>query len=267
MKYILFIVISLLLHNVSLAQDFDYQTDFDRLVTESKAADSLYNYEKLKAEFIANGEDFTEEQVVALVIGQFTSESYYSTQGLDLERQFRSFQRPDDIPLEHIYVNIQSMLEIPLADPFSEYYVQKAYEKGDDRIIKDLLELNPVNLSLNYGLWKIYEEKKDFINAKRFKSRFELISKALLSTGKGTLERPYFVMTSIDADVIIKYYYNHQIGEKDFLMNSNEQVIEIVERLDGDKSVPMHFITDHSWILYNKLIEEEGKKYIDRNAK
>lgn len=267
MKYILFIVATLLFCNASLAKDFDYQTDFDRLVIESKAADSLYNYEKLKAEFIANGEDFTEEQVVALVIGQFASDSYYSTQGLNLERQFRSFQRPDDIPLEYIYVNIQSMLEIPLADPFSEYHVQKAYEKGDDRIIKDLLELNPVNLSLNYGLWKIYEKKEDIINAKRFKTRFNLISKAILSTGDGTLERPYFVITSIDADVIIKFYYGNKVGEKDDFKNDYEQIIEMVERLDGDKSVRMHFITDHSWILYNKIVEEEFKKYIDRNAK
>ncbi|WP_338220662.1 DUF4919 domain-containing protein [Algoriphagus sp. oki45] len=64
-----------------------------------------------------------------------------------------------------------------------------------DTILKygdKVLELNPVSLSLNFGLWKTYQKIQDLAEANIFKMRFEMLCETILYTGDGTKKQSVF---------------------------------------------------------------------------
>jgi len=124
MKQKVFFLFVIFTTNIVNGQDFNYQTDFKKLVEQSKDSKSDNYYKKLKSEFIENGENFSKEKVIALMAGQTASEFYNAYGMIDLER---NYQNADKFPSDTIY-----------------------------KYSKDLLEIYPTNFSLNYGLWKSY---------------------------------------------------------------------------------------------------------------
>ena len=224
MKQKLPFIILLLSINILSAQNFDYQRDFKKLVEQSKDSESPNNYEKLKGAFLKKGEDFTSEQVVALMAGQ-TASGFYDAYGMVEEE--RLYQVATTFPSDTIH---------KYGTPF--------------------LELYPVNFSLNYGLWKTYEKDNDKENAAKFKKRFESIAAAILSTGDGTRKKPYFVISPIDGQVLIKLYYKKEIGMMGSGRDSNGNFLDILEMVDGKKTKSLNFVIAHAMGPFKQQIEE-----------
>lgn len=227
----LFLITFISINFVS-AQNFDYQTDFEKLVEQSKDSISPNNYEKLKAEFIQNGENFTKEKVVALMAGQ-TASGFYDAYGIiDMER---SYQFADKFPSDTIH---------KYADQFLKIY--------------------PTNFSLNYGLWKTYEKDNDKENTERFKKRFKLIAESILSTGDGTNEKPYFVLSPIDGQVLIRLYYGKEIGMMGSGADKHGNFVDVLEIIDGENTKSLNFVIAHAMRLFKQQLQEGEKNDIQK---
>ena len=241
MKETFLLIITLISINVISAQNFNYQTDFKKLVEQSKDSLSPNNYNKLKTEFIDNGENFTKEKVIALMAGQTASEYYNAYGMINMERAYQ------------------------VADKYSSDTIHKYVHK--------LLKIHPVNLSLNYGLWKTYEKDNEKENADKYKKRFNLICESILTTGNGTNEKPYFVISPIDGQVLIRLYYKKKIGIMGSGRDANDNFIDILEMSDGENSKSLSFVIDHSMALFREQLKEveeketENKYEIDENGK
>ena len=241
MKQTIVLLIILFSTNLILAQDFDYQTNFQNLVEQSKEKDNPYNYEKLKAEFVKKGENFTKDKVIALMVGQTVSDYYDAYGMIDLEL---AYQVADKYPSDTIH-----------------------------KYVHELLKVHPANLSLNYGLWKTYEKDSEKENADKYKKRFNLICESILSTGDGTYEKPYFVVSPIDGQVIIRLYYGKEIGIMGSGDDPNGNFVDILEMVDGKDSKELYFVIDHAMGLFRKQLKEanekevENKYDIDENGK
>ena len=241
MKQKVFFLLVIFITNIVNGQVFNYQTDFKKLVEQSKDSKSDNYYIKLKSEFIDNGENFSKEKVIALMAGQTASELYNAYGMIELER---NYQNADKFPSDTIYKHS-----------------------------KELLQVYPTNFSLNYGLWKTYEKDADIVNAKKFEERFKLIAESILSTGNGTIEKPYFVISPIDGQVLIKLYFRKTIGMMGSGRDKEGNFIDILDMVDGENSKTLNFIIDHSMKLFREeLKENEGKeienKYeLDENGK
>ncbi len=241
MKKIISFTIVLLSFSTNIAQDFNYNTDFKKLVEDSKGIDSPNNYEKLKDEFIKNGENFTKQKVIALMAGQ-TASKYYDAYGMiDMERSYQ------------------------IADKFSSDTIHK--------YSSEFLKIYPVNFSLNYGLWKTYKKDKDKINAAKYKKRFELIAESILSTGDGSNEKPYFVISPIDGQVLIRLYYKNGIGTMGSGRDPYGNFIDILQMVSKKESKPLSFVINHSMSRFRKQLKaaenkkSEAKYEIDENGR
>src|SRR5690606_6758703 len=241
MKQTYLLIITFISINVISAQSFDYQTDFKKLVEQSKDTASQNNYEKLKIEYIKNGEDFTKEKVLALMAGQTASKNYDAYGHINNER---SYQNAVNFPADTTY-------------KYAKYY----------------MGVNPISLSFNYGLWKTYEKDNDKNNAEKFKQRFNLLVGSILSTGDGSIKRPYFVISPIDGQVIIRLYYGKEIGMMGSGEDANGNFVDILEMVDGKNSKSLNFVIDHAMGLFRKQLKEvdenkvEDKFEIDENGK
>ncbi|WP_082333634.1 DUF4919 domain-containing protein [Mangrovimonas sp. TPBH4] len=217
--------------NLILGQNFDYQIDFKKLVEQSKDSLSENYYEKLSAEFVKNGENFSKDKVIALMAGQTASKFYDAYGMIDMER---SYQVADRFPADTIH---------KYADQFINVY--------------------PINFSLNYGLWKTYEKEKDKENAEKFKKRFELIAESILSTGNGTREKPYFVISPIDGQVLIRLYHKKEIGTMGSGDDVNGNFTDILELMDGENSRTLYFVIDHAMGLLRQQLKEVDEKEVE----
>ena len=241
MKLILSLITIFLFTNLTLAQDFDYQTDFKKLVAQSKEKDNPNNYEKLKAEFMQNGENFSKEKVIALMVGQTASKFYNPYEHIANER---SYQNSAQFPADTVY-------------KYADYY----------------MKVNPISLSFNYGLWKTYEKDGDKVNSEKFKKKFNLLVESVLSTGNGTNEKPYFVISPIDGQVIIRLYYKREIGIMGSGSDPNGNFVDILEMIDGENSKTLYFVIEHAMSGIKEQLKQvdenevEDKYEIDENGK
>ncbi|GAA0732513.1 hypothetical protein GCM10009430_45720 [Aquimarina litoralis] len=231
MKQTFLLLIIFISINIVSAQNFNYQTDFKKLVEQSKDIESPNNYEKLKTEFIKNGENFTKEKVIALMAGQ-TASKYYDAYG-HISNE-RSYQNAVRFPADTTY-------------KYAKYY----------------MGVNPISLSFNYGLWKTYEKDKDKKNAEKFKQRFNLLVESILTTGDGSNEKPFFVISPIDGQVIIRLYYGKEIGMMGSGEDTHGNFVDILEMVDKENSKSLNFVIDHAMGLFRKQLKEASEKEIE----
>ncbi|WP_116525264.1 DUF4919 domain-containing protein [Seonamhaeicola aphaedonensis] len=241
MRKTILLLIMAFVSNLILGQNFEYQTDFKRLVVQSQDSLSDNYYEKLRAEFVKNGENFTKDKVIALMSGQTASKFYDAYGMIDMERAYQ------------------------VADKYSSDTIHKYVHR--------LLEIHPVNLSMNYGLWKTYEKDGETTNAEKYKKRFNLICESILTTGNGTNEKPYFVISPIDGQVLIRLYYKKEIGMMGSGRDPNGNFVDILEMVDEKDSKSLNFVIDHAMGLFRQQMREvdekeiEDKYEIDENGK
>ena len=241
MRNTISLLIMAFVSNLILGQNFEYQTDFKTLIEQSQDSLSDNYYEKLRAEFVKNGENFTKDKVIALMAGQVGSK-YYDAYGM--------------IKTERAY---------QVADKYSSDTIHK--------YVHNLLKIHPVNLSMNYGLWKTYEKDGEIENAEKYKKRFNLICESILTTGDGTNENPYFVISPIDGQVLIRLYYKKEIGIMGSGRDPNGNFLDILEMVGEKDSESLNFVIDHAMGLFRQQLKEvdvkeiEDKYEIDENGK
>jgi hypothetical protein len=135
----------------------------------------------LKARFLKEGEHFSKVELLALLVGQTAQKTYNAYGMVGLERTFLGAEQfPADTVLKY------------------------------GKLVQDL---NPVSLSLNFGLWKAYEKANNPEFATVYKKRFDLICETILASGNGSPARPYLVISPVDGSVLISKYWQETLTQ------------------------------------------------------
>lgn len=220
------------------SQQFDYAKDYPAIAKQSLNPDSSLSYDKLRLAFIDHGENFSKEMTLALMIGQTVSEMYDPYGDKDLELACR---HAAEAPSDTIY-------------KYAPMY----------------LEINPVSISVNYGLWKTYEKDKDLANAAKYEKRFRLLCETILSTGNAT-SKPCFVVSATDAWALIELYKGDKIGSLGSGRSASGNRVEILEVYTKTKSHTEYYIIDPMFVsLREQFMDTQSKDTIiemDSNGK
>lgn len=206
------------------SQNFTYSEDYPKYYKLSKIQDDANFYESLRSRFNEEGENFTKEEVIRLLIGQTAQKSYNAYGMVGLERSFLATDQ----------VSPDTLLK----------YGKLVYE------------MNPVDLSVNYGLWMANAKIKNEQETKKYEARFKLIAESILSTGDGSKERPYFVISPIDGYVLITKYYEKEIGTMGSGEDSKGYFLDILEMVDAPDNKTLHFVIDHGMGGLSKILSE-----------
>jgi len=212
----------------SYSQNFTYSKDYPKLFLESESNESSYFYPSLKTRFLKEGENFSKEEMLALLVGQTAQKSYNAYGMVGLEKSFL------------------------MAEQFPADTILKYGEK--------VLELNPVSLSLNFGLWKTYQKIQDLTKANIFKKRFELLCETILYTGDGTKNSPYFVISPIDGMVIITKYKENEVTTMGSGENEEGYFLDILGFKSEVQEGTFHFVIDHGMGGLSKMLMEIRQK-------
>lgn len=202
---------------------FDYKRDFNYYIEESTKNNSKYNYSTLLDRFLKLDRTMSNNEVIALMIG-FTNDKNYKPYGnLDKEREIMSL----------------------IGD--------KEYKKSLG-ISTKLLKTNPVNFTAlieeGFALMKINDDKTQFPS---FSSR--QVVDAILWSGDGSYNSPYFVLSPIDGQTIIKYIFGESIGIMGSGSDSNGNFLDILEMKTEKESIKKYFIIEHA--IKNSQMQKE----------
>ncbi len=195
-------------------QDFDYHRDFKDLLSKSKDKNSEYYYTKLLERFNSNDSTLTDKDIIALQIGFTADKNYKPYQTTDKEREILGL----------------------ISD--------KKYEKAIVECDK-LLKTNPVNFTalMEKGFAYMKLNKPD---ASIHKGRTIKIIHSIMWSGDGTKDRPYFVLSPIDGQTLIRYILGGSIGTMGSGSDKNGYFLDILEMEKDGKSVTKYFIIQHA---------------------
>jgi tetratricopeptide (TPR) repeat protein len=205
---------ALFITTTAFGQDFDYHRDFKDLLSKSKDKNSEYYYPKLLERFNSNDSTLTNKDIITLQIGFTANKNYKPYQTIDKERE---------------------ILEL-ISD--------KKYEKAIAECDK-LLKTNPVNFTalIEKGFAYMKLNKPD---ASIHKERTMKIIHSIMWSGDGTIDRPYFVLSPIDGQTLIRYIMGGSIGTMGSGSDKNGYFLDILEMKKDDKTVTKYFIIQHA---------------------
>ncbi|WP_084438809.1 DUF4919 domain-containing protein [Algoriphagus mannitolivorans] len=231
--FILFLTF-LFISTLSFSQDFKYEKDYPRLYKQSQEEGNSQSYKQLKESFLIEGEDFSNEELLALLVGQTAQKSYNAYGMVGLER---SFLGAEQFPADTIF-----------------------------KYGKLVSEINPVSLALNYGLWKSYQKSKNTPMANVYENRFNLLCETILSSGDGSKQNPYFVISPIDGTIIISKYLGKEITQMGSGEDANGYFLDILSYKTESGDQTLHFVIDHGMGGLSKILMEinEGTVEEDR---
>jgi hypothetical protein len=202
---------------------FSYKRDFDYYLKESIIKKSKYNYSTLLNRFLKFDRTLNNNEIIALMIGFTINDNYKPYGNLNKERE------------------IMSLIG------------NKEYKKSLT-ISKKLLKTNPLNFTAliekGYALMKINNDVTQFPS---FSSR--QVVDAILWTGDGSSNSPYFVLSPIDGQTIIKYIFGNPIGIMGSGSDSNGYFLDILEMKTDKESISKHFIIEHA--IKNSQMKKE----------
>lgn len=199
--------------NVVLSQEFDYHRDFKKILKKTSKPKNELNYDKLLTRFTNADTTLTPYEVLALQIG-FTEKEAYNPYG--------------NIKIERTYLG-------------SVYN-----DKTDTCILYGVpwIKRNPLNLSVNYALYKAYEKKGNLVEAEHFKTRYFLLIKSILFSGKDN--KPYFVLSPIDGQTLITEYWEGEVGNMGTGKDKNGYFLDLLEMIKDGKSTNLSFHINHA---------------------
>lgn len=115
-------------------------------------------------------------------------------------------------------------------------------------------ELNPVSLSLNFGLWKAYEKANNPEYAAVYKQRFDRICETILASGDGSSIRPYLVIFPVDGIVLISKYWKENLSQMGSSENEAGYFLDILTYKKGIDEKTLHFVIDHGMGSLSKMM-------------
>ena len=234
MTRILITTILLTIFGSVFGQDiFDYHKDFNKILEQSQDSASDYYYPTLLDRFNKNDSTLTDMEVLALQIGFTSDPNYKPYQTIDPESEIKSL------------------------------IGQKKYE---DALVacNELLKTNPVNFTALMEKGFVYMKlNKDSMLF--HKEKFMKILHSVMSSGKGTYEIPYFVLSPIDGQTLITHIWGGSIGTMGSGDDSNGYFLDILEMKREDKDpVTLYFHINHAT---DKMFGEEDLKKMDKKDK
>jgi hypothetical protein len=101
------------------------------------------------------------------------------------------------------------------------------------------------------------------------KSKFLKIREAVLSTGDGSREVPFFVLNPIDGQILIKYIFGGAIGAMSSGRDKSGNFLDILAiETEGKEIVTLYFNINHATDkMFSPGGLEQMNKIIDKNKK
>ena len=212
---------------------FNYNRDFNYYFEESKKKDSKFNYSKLLERFLNLDKDLKSNEIIALMIGFTINKNYKPYGNLDKEREIMSL----------------------IGD--------KEYKKSLS-ISEKLLKTNPLNFTAlieqGFALMKINDDRTQFPSFSSMK-----VVDAILWSGDGSYNSPYFVLSPIDGQTIIKYIFGNSIVTMGSGTDSNGDFLDILEMKSDEESSNQYFIIEHA--IKNSQMHKEIEDAIKKKKK
>jgi hypothetical protein len=210
---------------------FNYHKDFKTIVAKSKDSSSELFYPKLLERFNRNDSTLTNKEVLSLMIGFTENENYKPYETIQKEREVLQLIRDKNY--------------------------KEALSATDS-----LLKTNPLNLAAlmekGFALWKLGDK-----NVGIHKSRYLKVLDAVLSSGNGSKANPFFVLSPIDGQTLIRYVWQGSIGTMGSGPDENGYFLDILEmKREGENPVTVNFHIQHavSKSTFSKQIEATTKK-------
>ncbi len=206
---------------------FDYRRDFQYYLSESSKPESIYNYEMLLKRFQIEDKSIKMNETIAMMIGFTNNQNYYPYKNAAIEREIMGL----------------------VGD--KEY--KKALKQSEQ-----LLKTNPFNFTAlmeeGFSLMKIKDDRTYFPSTKS-----KMVVDAVLWSGAGTYSNPYFVLSPIDGQTIIRNIFGENIGIMGSGYDLNGYFLDMLDiEKEGRETITLHFNIDHA------MNNSEFKKQIDK---
>lgn len=194
---------------------FDYATDFSILKELSRDSTSQYSYTRLLARFNDFDTTLTQREILGLMIG-FTNDINYKPY--------------------HTVSEERALVNLALDGKFDE--ALKASSK--------FLARNPVNFSALFAN-SISHLETEGEKAILHRERMLLLIDAILVSGDGSIEHPYFVLSPTDGQVLIRYIFGRRIGIMGSSHDKHDYFLDMLEMV-GENGEPkrLYFNIDHA---------------------
>ena len=207
--------------------NFNYKRDFEFYLSESKNSESNYHYNSLLERFQKNDQSLKKNEIIALMIGFTNNKNYFPYKNLDKERTLMN--------LVH----------------------EKEYKKALKQC-REFLKTNPLNFTAlmeeGFSLMKIKDNRNLFPSIQS-----KMLVEAILWSGNGSKKHPYFVLSPIDGQTIIKYIFGGNIGTMGSGGDSNGYFLDMLEFVkEGEDSRTLYFNIEHA--MNNSEFNKQLKK-------
>lgn len=202
-------------------QNFDYHNDFDDLLQKSKDTASEYYFPKLLERFNRCDSTLTNRDMIALQIGFTANKNYKPYKHITTER------------------NISALIG------------DEKYAEAIDSCNK-FLETNPVDFTALIEKSFAYL-KLDKSDAAFHKEKVMKIIRSIFWSGDGTIEHPYFVLSPIDGQLLIRYVLGGTIGTMGSGREAHGYFVDILEMENDGVTETKYFVIEHATA---KMFEE-----------
>lgn len=220
----------LLLSLSAQGQQFNYHRDFKQLLALSQDSNSSLYYPQLLKRFLQNDSTLTDAEVLALQIGHTVHPDYYPYKTLAEERRIRQL--------------IQAQ----------EYEAALA-------ACNKLLQKNPLNLTALMEK-SLASRQLGHGNPKVYRHQYLKLVSAVLSSGDGSAEQPFFVLNPLDGQTLIERVLGGSVGSMGSSTDPNDYYLDVLEfRKEGKEPVMLYFNVAHA---HARMFSEEEKAEIQK---
>lgn len=194
---------------------FDYETDFKVLRELSNDSGNILYYPHLIERFTGCDTTLTNAEILAMMIGFTENSNYKPYKTLTEEREM-----------------------------LSQLQDQK-YEEAI-RSSNSFLVHNPLNftalITKSIAYIELARDSTEF-----HKNKFIMILDAVISSGTGTIENPYFVLNPMDGQILVRYIFGGSIGMMGSARDNNNNFLDMLEMsIEGQEPVHLYFQIDHA---------------------
>lgn len=216
MKNFILITFISIFHLTFAQNGFDYHTQFQSVLADTKDPNSTFFYTKQLQKYEANDTLQTDKEMLNLLIG-YTAKPEYNPN-----------------------FNQNTANELFKLNESGKY--KEAFTKASKILQKDPFNLL-VLIEMSYALTSL--GKLD--EAKAYKFRMFKIYRAMFYSCNGNSNQyPLFALHPKDGQYFIKYFIRWQLGKISSGSDANNDFTEILEAKNDSKSVTYHFILQHA---------------------
>lgn len=224
-------ILVMLFNGLLFGQSFDYNTDFYRLRFESSKTETESEYQKLYSSFRKNL-PMSDQEVLELMIG-FTRQPSY---------------RPYQIQEKH-----RELLG----------YVVKKKDREALKVAEEILATDPLNYTaLLEKAFLLQKSKMDSMDY--YQSLFVKVENAILKSGDGSLEKPYFVLYPGDGQSILMLRQNKKITKAGTGKDSNGFFLEAIDISEKEGPKTVFFMITHARLRKEGKLDEMEKEWLYR---